>query len=305
MLSDQEFIQEINRLKKERDAIILVHNYQRAEVQEIADFIGDSFGLSQVAAKTNARTIVFCGVRFMAESAAILSPQKTILLPEEDADCPLADTINVDDLRALKAKHPNATVICYVNTSAQIKAESDICCTSANAVSIVNSLNGAKEIIFIPDYNLGHYVSKNTPRECILWPGNCPTHHRLTKEEILECKAKYPQAEVLTHPECVAEILEVSDHILGTGGMLKHAQRSPVKQFIIATEMGLVDRLERENPDKVFIIPSKKLICPNMKLTTLESVYESLLHNQHIITVPAEIREKANIPLSRMLQIAP
>ncbi len=272
-------------------------------MQEIADILGDSFALSQQAALTGAKTIVFCGVRFMAESAAILCPQKTILLPEIDATCPLADTINVEDLRSLKKQHPRATVVCYINTTAEIKAESDVCCTSANAVKIVNSLNG-NDVIFVPDINLGRFVVEKTNRHCILWDGNCPTHHRLTREDILETKSKYPDAEVLAHPECVTEVLAECEHILGTGGMLKYVRQSLNKKFIIATEVGLLERLERENPEKEFILPSPGLICPNMKLTTLESVYEALKYNQHVVEVPPEIAGKAHHSLSRMLQVA-
>ena len=303
MDNNQLLIKEITRLKKERNAVILVHNYQRSEVQKIADHLGDSFALSQQAALTDAKTIVFCGVRFMAESASILSPKKTILLPEIDAECPLADTINIEDLRALKKQHPHAIVVSYINTSAEIKAESDICCTSANAVIIVNSLKG-KDIIFVPDNNLGNYVAEKTNHRCILWHGNCPTHHRVSQQDLLDAKAKYPQAEVLAHPECITEVLEVSDHIFGTGGMIKYVRQSLKKHFIIVTELGLLERLERENPEKEFILPSKKLICPNMKLTTLESVYEALKNNQYVIEVPAAIADKARHALSAMLKLA-
>jgi len=302
-MTNVELIKEINRLKAEKNAIILVHNYQRGEVQQIADYLGDSLGLSQQAAESDADVIVFCGVRFMAESAAILAPDKTVLLPEPDAGCPLADTISVEELRKLKAEYPEAVVVCYVNTTAEVKAESDICCTSANATKVVDSLNGSKKAILIPDYNLGHYISTKTSRECILWPGNCPTHHRLTIEELIKAKHDYPQAVVLSHPECGADILALTDEILGTGGMVKFVAQSSSKQFIIVTEQDMATRLERENPDKEFIIPSRKLICPNMKLTTLESVYEALLYNQYKVTVDQPIRDKAYQALARMLAV--
>lgn len=295
----------IARLKKQRSAIIIVHNYQRDEVQEIADITGDSLALSQAAVKTDAKVIVFCGVQFMAESAAILNPDKTVLLPVKEAGCPLADMITAEKLRSLKERHPGAPVVCYVNTTAAVKAESDICCTSSNAVKIVQSLKGHKKVIFVPDKNLGLYVQSQVPdKEIILWEGFCPTHIKVHEEHIRETKSIHPDALVVAHPECSPEVLKMSDVITSTGGMIKYIKNSDKKKFIIATESGLFYKLKKDNADKEFFLPTEQLICPNMKLTTLGWVYHSLEFMEYKITVPGDIAQKAKLALDRMLLVS-
>ncbi|NQT06800.1 MAG: quinolinate synthase NadA [Candidatus Omnitrophica bacterium] len=295
----------IEKLKKKREAIIIVHNYQRDEVQDIADITGDSLALSQAAVKTDARVIVFCGVHFMAESAAILNPDKTILLPAKEAGCPLADMITVEKLKALKEKHPGAPVVCYVNTSAAIKAESDICCTSSNAVNIVRSLRDDKKVIFVPDKNLGLYVQSQLPdKEIILWEGFCPTHIKVQEEHIRQAKTLHPDALVIAHPECNSEVLNMSDQITSTGGMIKYINSSDKKKFIIVTESGLFYKLKKDNPDKEFFLPTEQLICPNMKLTTLGWVYHALELMAYKVNVPADIARKAKVSLDRMLKVS-
>lgn len=294
----------IAKLKKARSAVIIVHNYQRDEVQDIADITGDSLALSQAAVKTDARVIVFCGVHFMAESAAILNPDKTVLLPVKEAGCPLADMITVEKLRALKKQYPAAQVVCYVNTTAAIKAESDICCTSSNAVRIVQSLKQS-EVIFVPDKNLGLYVQSQVPgKKIIPWEGFCPTHIKVQEEHIRKVKAVHPDALVIAHPECNPEVLNVSDVITSTGGMIKYIKASDKKKFIIATESGLFYKLKKDNPDKEFFLPTEQLICPNMKLNTLGWVYHSLESMQYKVTVPSAIAEKAKKALNRMLEVS-
>ncbi len=295
--------EEILKLKKELNAIIIVHNYQQDEVQDIADYIGDSLALSRKASNTDAEVIVFCGVYFMAETASILSPDKIVLLPEKDAGCPMADMISPAQLISLKEKYPEAKVVCYVNSSAEIKALSDICCTSANAVQVVNSIPEKYKIIFIPDKNLGLYVSRITGRELILWEGFCPTHDRLTVKDIKEIKRQHPDASLWSHPECTPEILDISDEILSTGGMTSLAGKSDKKEIIIATEMGMIYRLKKDNPDKNFYIANNDLICPNMKLTNLESVLTAMQKMQYTISVSKEIREKAYKAIKNMLEI--
>ncbi|MBI5206811.1 MAG: quinolinate synthase NadA [Candidatus Firestonebacteria bacterium] len=300
-MENKKLQEKIVILKNKLNAVLIAHNYQREEIQQIADHLGDSLALSRAAAGTQADIIVFCGVHFMAETANILSPHKTVLLPEKDAGCPLADMLSLEQLLDLKVKHPKAKVVCYINSPASIKAESDICCTSSNAVSVIKSLPKDEEIIFVPDMNLGQYVSKVTGRKLILWNGYCPTHHRITLEDVNNIKKIHPEAPVFSHPECTPEILEISDKILSTGGMLTAAAESKEKNIIIVTEIGMLYRLRRDNPDKNFFIASKKLICPNMKLTTLESILESLEKMQYIISVPEEIRIKAQKAINRML----
>ncbi len=295
----------IDELKKEKKAVIIVHNYQREEVQDIADITGDSLALSKAAVRADADVIVFCGVDFMAESASILNPDKTVLLPVKEAGCPMADMVTPERLKQMKKEHPEAAVVCYVNSSAAIKAESDICCTSANAVQIVKSLTDYKEIIFIPDKNLGRYVQDNVPdKKIILWEGFCPTHIRVSKEEVLKCKEDHPDAETLTHPECNPDVISISDHIFSTGGMLKHAKKSASKSFIIVTESGMLYALKKASPDKNFYLPSERLVCPTMKLTTLGWVAHSLENMEHVIKVEGEIREKAYRSLARMLEVS-
>lgn len=300
-----EIIEKIQKLKSQRNAVILAHNYQIGEVQDIADFTGDSLGLSVQAATTDADVIVFCGVKFMAETAAILSPSKTVLLPDPEAGCPMADMITAEQLIELKAKHPDALVVCYVNSTAEVKAESDYCCTSGNAVELVASLPAGREIIFVPDQHLGQFVIDQTGRDMILWPGYCPTHVRITAEDIAETKQKYPDAIVMAHPECGRAVYDVADELLSTGQMLKFAKESDAKQFIIATEEGIIHTLKKQNPEKEFYIASDKAICPNMKKITLEKVAWSLEDMQYQITVDPDIADKAKLSLDRMLEVLP
>ncbi len=301
---DQEQLkQRIKQLTAERGALLMAHNYQRDEVQEIADITGDSLALSMEAAKTEKQVIVFCGVHFMAESAAILAPEKTVLLPRIDAGCPMADMVTAEGLRELKAKHPDATVVTYVNSTAAVKAESDICCTSSNAVNVARSLE-AKKLLLVPDRNLGRYIAKHVPeKECICWEGYCPTHDRLKVEEIVQAKAEHPDALFMAHPECTPEILELADHICSTSGMYEFAKQNPAQKFIVGTEDGILWRLKKENPEKEFILPSRALICPNMKLTSLEDILKCLETMEPRITVDEETREKAKLTLDRMLAV--
>jgi quinolinate synthase len=299
---DAEIVEKILALKKERNAVILAHNYQLGEVQDIADFVGDSLELSQDAAETGAGVIVFCGVRFMAETASILCPEKVVLLPDVNAGCLLADMITAEQLRAKKKEHPQAVVVCYVNSPAEVKAESDICCTSANAVRVVESLD-AREILFVPDQYLGHYVSTKTGKKMILWPGFCPTHARIRPEKIRELKREYPQAKVVVHPECTPEVIALADEVLSTGGMCRYAQRDDVREMIVGTELGIIHRLKKENPGKRFIPVSEQAICPDMKLITLEKVLWSLEDMSPEVKVPREIRLKAKAAVDKMLKI--
>jgi quinolinate synthase len=293
----------IEKLKKKRNAVIIAHNYQRDEIQEIADISGDSLALSQAAVRTDADVIVFCGVQFMAESASILNPGKIVLLPVKEAGCPLADMITPEKLRAMKDRHPDAAVVCYVNSSAEVKAESDIACTSSNAVSVVKSLK-EKKVIFVPDKNLGRYVQKHVPdKEILLWEGFCPTHIRVQEEDIVRSKKAYPDAEVIAHPECNPEVLAISDHICSTGGMFKYVKQSSAREFIIATESGMLYKLQKENPAKKFYLPTPRLVCANMKLITLGWVAHSLEMLIYEIRVSDEVREKAKKTLDRMLAI--
>jgi quinolinate synthase len=299
---DAVLLEKISALKKKRNAVMLVHNYQRGEVQDIADFVGDSLELSRNAAKTTADVIVFCGVRFMAETASIVCPNKVVLLPDANAGCPMADMITPERLRAKKKEHPQAAVVCYVNSSAAVKAESDICCTSANAVEIVESLD-APETLFIPDQYLGHYVSTKTDRKLILWPGFCPTHMKIKPERIKELKQEYPQARVVVHPECRPEVIALADEVSSTSGMCRYARRAEVREMIVGTEVGLIHRLTKENPGKRFIPASEQAICPNMKLITLEKVLWSLEEMRPEVKVPEEIRLRAIAAVDKMLTV--
>jgi len=293
--------QQIRQLLKERNAVLLVHNYMRDEIQEIADITGDSLALSMEAAKTGADVIVFCGVHFMAESAAILSPQKKVLLPRPDAGCPMADMVTAEALLALKEKHPGVPVVTYVNSSAEIKAHSDICCTSANAVSVVRSLPD-KKLIFVPDRNLGRYVAKFVPeKEFVFWEGYCPTHERMTLEAVQQKKQEHPDALFICHPESAPEVSALADAVCSTSAMYDYCRKNSAKKFIVGTEAGILYRLRIENPDKEFILASPALICPNMKLTSLEDVLFSLETMTPVITVPEEIRVRALKALNRML----
>jgi quinolinate synthase len=295
-------VERIKQLKKERNAIILAHNYQRGDVQDIADFVGDSFGLSQKAVSSGAEIIVFCGVDFMAESAAVLNPEKTVLMPELSAQCPMAAMITPESLRREKEKYPGAAVVCYVNTPASVKAESDICCTSANAVKVVNALP-ENEIIFVPDRNLALYVAAHTDKKIIPWNGYCPTHHLILPGDIMLEKEEHPDAEILVHPECRPEVVALADQVLSTAGMLKYARQSTSKEFIIGTEVGLLHRLNKENPDKTFIPATRYAVCPNMKMNTLGSIIRALTRNEHVIKIPEDIRVKAKLALDRMLEV--
>ncbi|CAH2030317.1 quinolinate synthase NadA [Trichlorobacter ammonificans] len=302
-MSGTDIRQEIRRLLRERNAVLLAHNYMRDEIQEIADITGDSLQLSQEAARTGAAVIVFCGVHFMAESAAILSPDKTVLLPRPDAGCPMADMVDVAGLRELKARHPGVPVVTYVNSSAAVKAESDICCTSANAVSVVKSLPDTK-LIFTPDRNLGRWIARFVPdKEFIFWDGYCPTHERLTAERVRQMKAEHPDALFICHPECAPEISALADHVCSTSGMYLYCAKSQARKFIIGTEAGILYKLRQENPDKEFILASPALICPNMKLTSLEDLLLCLQTMQPVVTVPEGVRLRAQAALDRMLAV--
>jgi quinolinate synthase len=300
-MPNQEVVDQIAGLKEEKDAVILAHNYQLGEIQDIADFLGDSLALSRQAAEVPARTIVFCGVRFMAESAKILSPDKTVLLPRREAGCPLADTITADQVRQLKKDHPRAAVVCYVNSSAEVKAECDVCCTSSNALQVVEGVE-AEEIIFIPDKNLGHYISRFTQKKVIIWDGFCYVHHRIRAEELHRAKEAHPQAVVLVHPECRPEVIDLADHVLSTDGMLKFAQDSPAQEFIIGTEEGLIYRLQKENPHKRFFSAGRAMVCVNMKTIHLEDVLLSLQKDQFAIFISQEVQRRAHDALNRMLR---
>jgi quinolinate synthase len=300
-----EPIEKIQQLKQQRNAVILAHNYQPAPIQNLADFCGDSLGLSIKAAETDAETIVFCGVQFMAETAAILSPEKTVLLPDKFAGCPMADMITAEQLLALKQEHPDALVVCYVNSSAEVKAESDYCCTSSNAIEVVESLPPDKKIIFVPDQHLGRFVEERTGRELVLWPGYCHVHVVITEEDIRNAKAKYPDAIVMAHPECTEPVKELSDQLLSTGQMLKFAEKSTAKQFIVATEVGMLHPLKKQNPRAEFIAAGSRAICPNMKKITVEKIVWALEDMQYKITVPQDITIKARKALDRMVEIVP
>lgn len=293
--------EELRELAREKNALVIAHNYQRPEVQDAADFTGDSLELSRTAARTDAEIILFCGVHFMAETAHILSPQKKVLLAEIKAGCPMADMITADDLRRMKAEHPEALVVAYVNTSAAVKAETDICCTSANAATVVANIPADREIIFVPDRNLALYVEKKTGRKLIKWDGFCPTHEYITAETILKTKAERPEALVIAHPECLPEVQDLADALESTSGMIRFAQQAEAKTFIIATEMGLNHRLKKENPDKEFISPTKKAICPNMKMTTLRKAIETLRQERYEIRLDEETRLKALAAVEAMV----
>ncbi|MEE9614345.1 MAG: quinolinate synthase NadA [Thermodesulfobacteriota bacterium] len=298
----EELKKEVKALLKEKDAFMLAHNYQRDEIQETAELTGDSLGLSQAAADSEKSVIVFCGVHFMAESAAILAPEKTVILPRLDAGCPMADMIDADDLRKEKELRPGVPVVAYVNTTAEVKAESDICCTSANAVRVVESVEG-DSVYLVPDRNLAHYISRSTKKKAEWWDGFCATHDRLTPEEVLEAKKDNPGALFVCHPECKPEVVDLADHVCSTSGIYKFCKESDVRSFIIGTEMGIMWRLKRENPGKKFVLPSMSLICPNMKLITLEDVIESLREMKNVVTVPEDVRVKARATLDRMLAV--
>lgn len=302
-MADSAIVEKINKLRKDRNAVILAHNYQRGEVQDIADYVGDSLGLSQQAAKTDADVIIFAGVHFMAETAKILSPEKTVVMPDMHAGCPMANMITAESLRDMKLMYPDVPVVAYVNTTADVKAESDWCCTSGNAVRVVQSVPSGK-IIFIPDKYLGQWVKSQLPeKEIILWPGYCPTHRWITADDIKRMRKEHSDAEVIVHPECAPDVTELADAVLSTGGMCDYAKKSKAKEIIIGTEEGLIHKLKKENPDKEFYSPTPRAVCPNMKLTTLEKVLWALEDLPNPIEIPEEIRIKALKPIQRMLEI--
>ena len=293
----------IIKLKNEKNALILAHNYQIGDVQDIADVVGDSYALAKKAAMTDCDIIVFCGVHFMAESAKIINPEKTVLLPVLDAGCPMADMVDADGLRKLKAKHPDAKVVTYINSSAEVKAESDVICTSSNAVKIVASLE-AKKIIFAPDKNLGNYIAKLIPdKEFILWNGFCLTHARVKPEDVDKVRESHPSARVLVHPECTIEVQDKADFVGSTAEIIEYAGKIPEKEIIVGTEEGVLHIMRAKFPDKKFYLLSPGLICPNMKKTRLVDVYEALLNNQNVIEVEPEVRIKALKALQEMLRL--
>lgn len=301
---DSDMLKYLAELTRKRNAVILAHNYQRPEVQDVGDFVGDSLDLSRRAAETEAEVIVFCGVHFMAETAAILCPRKTVLMPDVNAGCPMANMLTVRELGAMKAAHPGAVVVTYVNSSAAVKAESDICCTSANAARIVDSIPRNKEIIFVPDRWLGDYVSKQLKREMILAKGYCPTHQRILPEFIERARKEHPGAKVIVHPECTAEVVGMADAVGSTSQILKYCKESGEKEFIIGTETGILHRLGKENPGKRFYAASPVSDCPNMKLTTVEKIIWSLEDMETRITVEADVAVRARAAIERMLAVS-
>lgn len=302
-IRESSLVDRILKLKKTRNAVILAHNYQLGEVQDIADFVGDSLELSQNAARTGADVIVFCGVHFMAETASILCPDKVVLLPDAHAGCPMADMITAEGLRQKKQELPGATVVCYINSSAEVKAESDVCCTSANAVKVIESLDGANEILFVPDQYLGDYIGSKTGKKMILWPGFCPTHLRIQPQHIVRLRQEYPQAKVIVHPECHPEVISLADEVLSTGGMCRYVKESEAEDIIVGTEIGIIHRLRKESPGKRFIPVSEQAVCPRMKLISLEKILWSLEEMAPEVKVQEETRLKAKAAVDRMLEI--
>ncbi|MBM3252783.1 MAG: quinolinate synthase NadA [Candidatus Omnitrophica bacterium] len=299
----KQIIEKINQLKKRRKAIILAHNYQPGEIQDIADYGGDSLELSRIAASTEAKVVVFCGVHFMAETASILCPNKLILMPDLKAGCPMANMITAEDLRELKSRHPKAMVVGYVNTSADVKAELDICCTSTNAVEVVNYLKDAEEIIFVPDKYLADFVSRKTGRRLISWDGYCPTHVKILPEDIVRQVRLHPHAKVIAHPECIHAVIELADVALSTSRMCKYAKESDAKEFIIGTDVGIIHKLHKDNPNKKFYPASELAVCPNMKRIDLKKVLWSLEELKEEVRVPDDIRKKAKKAIDKMLEI--
>ncbi len=292
----------IGRLKADRRAVILAHNYQPAEVQDAADFVGDSLELSQKAAATEAEVIVFCGVHFMAETAAILSPRKTVLLPEVGAGCPMADMITADELRAWKARYPGRKVVCYINTSAEVKAESDVCCTSSNVLRVVNSIPD-EEILFVPDKNLAVFAARRTSKKIIAWDGYCYVHNNILVSDVEAARRRYPAAEVWAHPECRPEVIDLADKALSTGGMIREARTTPSREIVLATEGGIIHRLKKENPGKEFYPIKDTALCSNMKKTNLAKVLLALEKNQHVITVAPDIAQRARGAIETMIAL--
>ncbi|MCD8139640.1 MAG: quinolinate synthase NadA [Planctomycetaceae bacterium] len=302
-MPNSQLLARLDELKKQRNAVILAHSYQIPEIQDAADYVGDSLGLSRLAADTDADVILFCGVHFMAETAAILSPGKTVLIPDGNAGCPMANMVTARQLREWRDKNPDATVVTYVNSSAAVKALSDICCTSANAVEVVASLPREDKLLFVPDRNLGHWVKTRLNREMELWNGFCPTHERMLPEMAVEARAKYPGALLVAHPECRPSLVEMADHVASTTGIVKFCHDNPAKEFIIATEIGVLHPLRKANPEKTFHPLTVVADCPNMKLNSLEKMVWALEDMEPRVTVPADIAEKALRPIQRMLEI--
>jgi len=300
---DAKLIEKILSLKRERNAVILAHNYQLGEVQDIADFVGDSLELSQNAARTDADVIVFCGVHFMAETASILCPDKIVLLPDINAGCPMANMITAKELKERKRELPRATVVCYINSTAEVKAESDVSCTSANAVKVIENVD-SEEVLFVPDQYLGHYVSTKIDKKMFFWPGYCPTHMKIVPKHIKELRQQYPLAKIVVHPECRADVIALADQVLSTGGMCRYARREDVSQMIVGTEVGIIHRLRKENPGKRFVPASEHAVCPNMKLINLEKVLWSLEEISPEVKVPEEISLRAKAAVDRMLEVA-
>ncbi|MDR0984938.1 MAG: quinolinate synthase NadA [Endomicrobium sp.] len=301
---DKKILKELKKLKKEKNAVILAHIYQLPEIQDIADFIGDSLDLSKKATQINADVIVFCGVHFMAETAAILNPNKKILIPDIHAGCPMAEMITLKKLKKIKQQNEKSLVVSYINTSASIKSESDICCTSANAIDIIsNIIQFNKEIIFIPDRNLGNYVQKTCKKKMLIWNGFCPTHNNfILPDHVVLAKNKFPKAEILVHPECRYEVIALANHVMSTGGMCKYIKTCNKKEFIIGTETGILYKLRKDNPTKSFYPLSPLAICPNMKKITLSKVLDTLNNMKNIVKVPENIRRKAYLPIIKMLK---
>lgn len=299
-----ELVEKIKKLKKEKNAVILAHCYQNVEIDEVADYVGDSLYLSQRANETNADIIVFAGVYFMAQTAKLLSPDKKVLLPRMESGCRMADMIDLEQVKEFKSLHPNIPVVCYINSTAEVKSECDMCCTSSNAVKVVESM-GANEILFLPDTYLGKWVEAKLGNiKITTYPGFCPTHLQIKPKDILEAREKYPNAKVLAHPECHQEVVKLADYVGSTTGIMKYAIESDNKQFIIATEKGVVDRLKRDYPDKEFILIKDNIICPNMKWHTLQDIYDALDKEQHEITVDVEVAKKAVNCINRMLEVS-
>ncbi len=299
-----QLIENITKLKKEKNAVILAHCYQNAEIDDVADYVGDSLYLSQMAAKTNADIIVFAGVYFMAQTAKILSPDKKVLLPNIKSGCQMADMVNLQQLREFKSKYPDIPTVCYINSTAEVKSECDICCTSSNAIKIVESLKTDK-VLFLPDTYLGKWVeSKLDGVEVITYPGYCPTHLRIKAEDIKKARQAYPNAKILTHPECHKSVTEISDYVGSTTGIMKYAKENDAKQFIIATEKGVYDRLKRDFPEKEFIMIKDNIVCQNMKWHTLEDIYNSLIKEEHEINVDKDLATKALGCINRMLEVS-
>jgi len=299
-MNNEQMKREILRLKKEKGTVLLVHNYQIGEIQDLADFLGDSLGLSREASRISEKLIVFCGVTFMAETAKILSPDKKVLLPRKDAECPMAEMVNVEDLKKLKAEHPDAVVVTYVNSTAEVKAESDVCCTSANAVKVVQNID-AGEIIFTPDRNLASYAQRFTEKKIIPWEGSCYVHNQFTREEVIQAKEAHPGALLMVHPECQPEVIDLADEVLSTSGMVRVARESSAREFLVGTEEGMLYRLKKENPGKNFYSAGTAKFCRGMKATRLEDLYQALLKEQYEIILPEEIMNRARMALERML----